>query len=301
MTLLCITNQMDDFRSCTIRGEHKVSCDGYRYRWDERRRKWEVLGECTGCLGRLAKVGLLCIACYEKVQHAFVEWTPAREAAMGSIDRAVKRDTAGRTSGPEGYVPIPGTILAVNEISSYLGSFPGRLDLWVSSERGAMDAVRFGRAVPAALRTHELEEKQHKVRRTRCPECKQLALVWKPPAEPTAPVRVVCTACAHELPQDAFEKVAAIEKPETAAIDGVLVEAGQAVNRRGYFAEDYDGRRPEHEPLDPLEALTRAELAPMAEALGVERHTGLRKPELIAAIRFAQVTVADAAVQEVTE
>ena len=301
MTLLCITNQMDDFRSCTIRGEHKVSCNGYRYRWDDRRRQWQNVGECTGCLGRLAKVGLLCIACYEKVQHAFVEWTPAREAAMGSIDRAVQRDTAGRTSGPEGYVPIPGTILAVNEINSYLGSFPGRLDLWVSTERGAKDAVRFARVVPAALRTHELEEKQHQVRRTRCPQCRQLTLVWKPPAEPGASVKVVCRSCLHELPQDAFEKVAAIENPDAAAAGRVLVEAGQAVNRRGFFAEDYEPARPEHETLDPLDALTRAELAPLAEALGVVRHAGMRKAELIAAIRFAQVAVADAAVQEVAE
>lgn len=288
MTLLCITNQMGDFRSCTIRGEHTVRCDGRRYRWNRRLADWEVAGDCTGCLGQLAKVGLLCIACYERVQHAFTEWTPEREAILGSIDRAVQRDTAGRSSGPEGYVPIPGTLLAVNEIGSYLGTFPGHLDLWVSSTRGAMDAVRFARAVSSALRTHELEEKEHKIRRTRCPECKQLTLMWTPPTEAGGQVSIKCRSCLAEVPHESFEKVTAIENPDApvAASAEILVVAGQAVNQRGEFAETYDPQhRVEHRDLDPLTALTLAELRPMATALGVENVLRLTKPEVIAAIR----------------
>ncbi|WP_349862629.1 hypothetical protein [Leifsonia sp. WHRI 6310E] len=267
MTLLCITNQMDDARSCTIFGQHTVLCDGNRYRWNERRGEWDVAGPCTGCLPRLARVGLLCAACFERVQYAFAEWTPEREAMLGSIARAVQRDTGGRTSGPEGYVPIPATILAVNEIGSYLGTFPGDIELWVTSPRGAMDAIRFARAVPEVLRTHELEEKAHKIRRTRCPECRQLTMVWTPPATPSAPVRVVCSnpECDGELQQDSFEKVAAIEDPERTPTPAI-VEGGQPVNRTGYFAEDYDpAANPEHAPLDPLTALTRAQLYALAK------------------------------------
>lgn len=291
MTLLCITNQMDDFRSCTIRGEHKVSCDGIAYRWNPKRYQWDVAGTCTGCLPRLARVGLLCAACYERVQYAWAEWTPEREALLGSIDRAVQRDTGGRTSGPEGFVPIPGTILAVNEISSYLGTWEGNIELWVSTERGAMDAVRFARAVPAALRTHELEEKAHKIRRTRCSKCRQLTLVWKPPAEAAGHVTIVCANCGHELPQSAFEWVAAVENPDAAAVPA-LVEQGQPVNRTGYFAEDYDPmNRPEHEPLEPLTALTKPQLYAFAhERAGFSKEQvavleKLTKPELIEAIR----------------
>lgn len=293
MTLLCITNSMDDVRSCTIRDQHTVRCDGNVYRWNERKHRWDTIGACTGCLPRLAKVGLLCIVCWEKVEHAFAEWTPARAAMIASVSRTAQPDTAGRTSGPEGYVPIPGTRLAVEEIRSYLRSFPGRTDMWVSTENGAKDAVRFARVVPAALRTYELEEKAHKIRRTRCPECRQLTLVWTPPTHESARVRVTCKACGAEVPQESFEKLAAIEDP-TRSMTPVLIEGGQAVNRRGFFAEDFDPTtRPEHEGLDPLTALTKTELGALAaERLGkdpdeVRLLLKLTKPDLITAINAA--------------
>jgi hypothetical protein len=171
---------MPDWRSCTIRDEHTVRCDDPT--------------TCTGCLPRLASVGLLCYPCWDKVEHAFAEWTPERERMLASIDRAVQRDNVGRSSGPEGYVPIAGTALALDEIHSYLRSGGyGDARLWVSSVQGAMDAVRFGAAVPRALRTHELEERQRPMRRVRCPECGQLSFVRNPPAWAGAPVTVTCT------------------------------------------------------------------------------------------------------------
>lgn len=180
MTLLCITNQMDDWRSCTIRDAHTVRC--------------EHPETCTGCLPKLASVGLLCTSCWGRVEQAFADWTPQRARLMASIDRAVQRDPGGgRGSGPDGYVPIPGTLLAVDEVESYLRSGGwGDARLWVSSERGAMDAVRFAAAVPRALRTHELEERVRPMRRVRCPECGQLSFVRNPPAAAGAPVTVVC-------------------------------------------------------------------------------------------------------------
>lgn len=187
MTLLCVTNQMDDWRSCTIREEHTVRC--------------EHPDTCTGCLPRLASVGLLCYACWARVEHAFAEWTPERRRLLRSIDRAVQRDTGGRTSGPEGYVPIAGTALAVDEVESYLRSFTGDARLWVSSVEGAKDAVRFAAAVPRALRTHELEERERPMRRVRCPECGELTFVRNPPAAAGAPVTVKCqnTACGYTI------------------------------------------------------------------------------------------------------
>lgn len=180
MTLLCITNQMDDWRSCTIRDAHTVRC--------------EHPDTCTGCLPREAKVGLLCYPCWDRLEHALAEWTPERRRMMASIDRAVQRDPgAGKGSGPEGYVPIPGTVLAVDEVESYLRSGGwGDTRLWVSTEQGAADAVRFSAAVPRALRTHELEERARPLRRVRCPECGELSFVRNPPAAAGAPVTVVC-------------------------------------------------------------------------------------------------------------
>ncbi|AGW41727.1 hypothetical protein O159_22870 [Leifsonia xyli subsp. cynodontis DSM 46306] len=180
MTLLCVTNDMDDWRSCTIRDAHTVRCGNP--------------GTCTGCLPRLAQVGLLCYPCWDRVEHAFADWTAERAHLMGSIDRAVQRDTGGRTCGPEGYVPIPGTRLAVDEVESYLRSSNGfqAAEAWVSTVAGAADAVRFAAAAHRALRTHELEERARPLRRTRCPECGQLSFVRNPPATAGAPVTVVC-------------------------------------------------------------------------------------------------------------
>lgn len=217
MSLVCITNDMPDWRSCTVRDAHTVRCDGRRYHWIEKKRRWEDDGPCTGCLPREARVGMLCWSCWDKVEHAFADWTPDRRATLRGLVRAVQRDTEGRTSsGPEGYVPIPGTILAVDEVESYLRSCTGDARAWVSTEAGAMDAVRFAAAVPRALRTHELEEREHKIRRTRCPECRQLTLVWTPPRHEADHVRVVCSneECHAELNQGSFALLAEIEETD---------------------------------------------------------------------------------------
>jgi hypothetical protein len=200
MTLLCITNEMDDWRSCTIRDAHTVRC--------------ENPDTCTGCLPRLAQVGLLCYPCWDRVEHAFADWTTERARIMGSIDRAVQRDTGGRSSGPEGYVPIPGTRLAVDEVESYLRGDWTNARAWVSTDDGARHAIKFAGAVSRALRTHELEERPHKVRRTRCNECGQLTLVWNPPSHFRAPVRVVCSneECGAILDQSSFTVLAQIEE-----------------------------------------------------------------------------------------
>lgn len=193
MSLVCITNEMPDWRSCTVRDAHTVACNGRHYHWIERKQEWQDDGPCTGCLPREARVGMLCYPCWDKVEHAFGEWTPERRRTLLGLVRAVKRDTEGRSgSGPEGYVPIPGTILAVDEVESYLRTCVGDARAWVSTDSGARDAVRFAAAVPRALRTHELEERQRPVRRVRCPACGQLSFVRNPPAGEGQPITVKC-------------------------------------------------------------------------------------------------------------
>lgn len=215
MTVSCITNHMVDAGSCTRKGQHLSDCDGNEYQWVEVRQREETTGRlCGGCLPREARHGLLCSACWGKVQSAFEEWGPFSKLIAG-VDRAVQRDNGGVRGQSVGYVPLPGTMLAVDEIESYLRTMTGSLDVWVSWEAGARDAVRFARSVAAAIRTHAVEERPHRVNRTRCTECRRLTLVWNPTTHPGADVTVTCSnpECGAELDHDSFEKVASIERP----------------------------------------------------------------------------------------
>lgn len=253
--IMCITNQMHDFRSCTHRGAHTVNCDGGEYAWNEKRDREESTGrECKGCRPREARNGHMCLNCYEHVVNAMAEWGPFEEMIDG-IDRAVQRDNGGISGQSLGYVPIPGTVLAVDEIWSYVKTMSGSIDQWVSTVVGAKDARRFARALEGALRTHAVEEKAHAVKRTRCTECKQLTLVYNPTVSLGGNVIVKCSnpACQHEMDQDSFDKIAAIEKP------GIKISI-RLPSGRDEFAEAYDPQREDHADLDPLTILTKAEL-----------------------------------------
>ena len=114
-------------------------------------------------------------------------------------------------------------MLAINEIESYLKSFNGTIEAWVSSYFGAVDAIHFSRAVPAARRTHQIEEKAYRIARTRCPKCKQQSLVWNPPATATSDVTVKCQnqLCGHEISQDGYEVLSLVKVAENAPSDPV--------------------------------------------------------------------------------
>ncbi|QWT24954.1 hypothetical protein KPL76_06245 [Subtercola sp. PAMC28395] len=204
----CITNTMTDVRSCTVKDEHQIVCDGYEYRRNPQHGGEEATGrECRGCLPRIAQVGLLCYSCYDKVLHAYSAWTEDRRRILASIDRAVQRDNGGVRTAQEGYVPLPGTMLALDEVASYLRTDTGTFTEWLSKPEGAADSLRFARAVTAAQRTHELEEKAHRVQRIRCPKCQQQSLVWKPTMKPDDHVTITCqnSSCDAELDQPTFE------------------------------------------------------------------------------------------------
>lgn len=74
MMHVCITNQLDDFRSCTIRGEHRTDkggCDGYQHQYSPVARRDVVLDvECTGCLPQRAELGYLCYSHLAKLGDA---------------------------------------------------------------------------------------------------------------------------------------------------------------------------------------------------------------------------------------
>jgi hypothetical protein len=71
VTLICITNLMDDQHSCTLRGQHQITCDGWEYRWSTDQHLEVATGrECRGCQPREAKHGLLCWECWQTVLTA---------------------------------------------------------------------------------------------------------------------------------------------------------------------------------------------------------------------------------------
>lgn len=205
--LACITNVMLDHRPCTIRDEHLDLCDGHEYRYAEDARLEVATGRaCTGCQPRPATYGLLCTPCWINLTAALDAW-PALEELLSTHTNLVQADNerAGKTLAT---IPIPATRIALDECLSWY--HPARPDQWVATDRGAMNAVHFTRAVRGALRSFPAEDKPRPVERTRCPECDLLALTWQPPVLPGDPVRISCRnpACRYELTQDDLDRAA---------------------------------------------------------------------------------------------
>lgn len=296
MTLFCLTNDFDDeFRPCTRNAQHYANCGGYEVRYNSTRRRYESTArDCRGCVPRGASIGLLCWTCWERVQSAFTEWTPLLARAMWQNDRLVQRDNAGIRSSADGHVNLPGTLLALNEINSYLESFykaKSDTQLWVSTFDGAIDALRFARAVPTAVRTHAIEEKTSKLRRTRCPKCTQLSFTRIPPTIAAGPIKVECQTpeCGYVIKEgrldtwgdESIDVIADIEDPG----------ARQVKTRHdvhGWDAEPYEPARAEHEHLDKLSTQVARDLRNTAREMGVARAGSMTKPELITAIRAAE-------------
>lgn len=162
-----------------------------------------------GCQARLAERGFLCSAHFDRLEHAYARWSEF-EAKAGSLglSRAVQRDNAGVRTSAEGHVNLTGVMLALDECQRHLASAAGHrsLDLWVSTEAGAADAIQFAAAAERAYRSHEIAERPHRITRVRCPECQQ-QLIWTPPAWFEKPVSIRCSnvECGHVMDQDLFE------------------------------------------------------------------------------------------------
>lgn len=167
---------------------------------------------CRGCFPRQAERGFLCASHYDRVEHALMRWDEfERRAGQLGLSKAVQRDNAGVRTTAEGHVNITGITLALDECLRLLGrgmaadiSASG----WVQTEAGAADAIQFAAAAERAYRSHEVEERPHRLRRVRCPECQQ-QLIWNPPAWFEGHVSVSCTneACRHVLNQDEYEEL----------------------------------------------------------------------------------------------
>jgi hypothetical protein len=205
--LTCITNTMADTRGCTIRDEHYAD---YHDSPDH-------LATCNGCVPRPTRVGFVCGPCFNRIEDALQAAGPWFQMLEG-VDHAIRRDTI-NSGKPGSSVPIPPVPLTFEEIESYHRSFTGTAERWVADRTGAQDAVRFARAMEAASRNHPTAETPHHIKRTRCPICEKLTLVWNPPQYFGGHVRVTCRdqTCTFEADQRSFETIATIEKPGKAA------------------------------------------------------------------------------------
>lgn len=206
---VCITNDMAHVsHRCTVKGFHTNTCTGFKRSGKE----------CTGCAPRVAKHGLLCWPCWDRLRNVLAKW-PSFELALLELKaenaNAVTPDGEGSASSKLGFDQVHLVTKTLDECLSFL---PGndlpdgeKLDAWVSSLFGARDAIRFTRVSEAAFDFFELEEKPHALDRTYCPECKMKALSWNPPQFYTDEVRVVCLNCGYEMDQSSHNVLAAIE------------------------------------------------------------------------------------------
>lgn len=200
MSTICVTNSMRTTKSCTLRDTHRETCDG-----------WRGTRECRGCMPRPADRGMLCWTCWEALNSEIAIWYDFA-AIIQNIDRAVTPDSSGPTQKPGSRVIIPQTRLDIDEVESHLASLKsvnGNLERWVSTVDGATDSINFMHAARRARRSHEIEERPHRVR-VKCPSCGTFGLVWFPVESVGAEVSVRCRydGCGFVADQSDFEELA---------------------------------------------------------------------------------------------
>ena len=131
--LPCITNSINDIRSCVKRDEHLTGCDGFEHRWMIRDIGGVEVGsmevtekECSGCLPLPAHVGLLCMTCWEQLDATFArkDDSPVMEAVdltthLHSIEKSQSAND-GIRSAPGSRVIIPPSWIGADELMKSL-------------------------------------------------------------------------------------------------------------------------------------------------------------------------------------
>ncbi len=120
--------------------------------------------------------------------------------AWAKYPRLVQQVSEGIKSSPDGFINLPSTALAVDELNRYLASFPGSTETWASSPEGAQDAVRFTRRFNAAKLAFPLVDIPSRLHEA-CPECELKTLLRTPPQKKFDRVTVTCQnpKCLHQL------------------------------------------------------------------------------------------------------
>jgi hypothetical protein len=213
--LPCITNDVDEIRSCIVNGEHASNCDGQEWQYNrEAECSYRTANECRGCLPAPAEHGMLCFSCFSKTRDA-LKIALDMITHLCSIERAQQLDKNGVRAQAMWIIPVPNTWRMADELIMLLGHpTPGFLssattedieavtssyvlgtdvDQWVARGDGAEAAVHFYRTMQHALTQHPFSDVEHPVQNVRCNECRQLNLVWKPPLDFDGPIHIVCS------------------------------------------------------------------------------------------------------------
>lgn len=195
MTVLCITTEgLPGIRPCSHLGQHRVTCPDHDG-WAERP------GICRGCLPRSADRGFLCAACWDRLDNAWLRWPQFERLVLETDGRAVSPEGGGiKGSTPDGYTNLPLTVLTLDECNRHLRSRGDRtLDAWVHTEDGAADAIQFAHAAQRAYQSLEVEKRELKLERVRCPHCGMLSLMSNPTRQQGAATIVDCQHCGRLL------------------------------------------------------------------------------------------------------
>lgn len=282
--LLCITHYIDGVAACVRRDIHFADCPR---------------GTCEGCVAKEAVNGFVCPSCWSRLEHAISVWDFEFFPTFANEVRAVQPDPAGARTAAS-TVPLSALQLTIDAILRLQRSrVVARL--WVTTEAGAEDAVRFTRAVEAAVRAFPRKEGAKKIPTTRCPACARRTLVYDPAQAVGAEATVRCLngECGKVMDHSSFERIALIEAQccRRCRTDEGCTDRACTCHRlapvpewertsKASEVQVYDPRkRPEHRDLDPLTVHKVKQLQAIALELGIARVKQLRKPELIAAIR----------------
>lgn len=154
--------------------------------------------ECLGCYPHLAEVGLVCERHYGWVKDATDRWPRWLTLVRAADGRTVTGEGGG--GQPLGYVPLPGVALAIDECSRLKASQHGRrLDVWLSDDDGARDALMFARAAFAAYATYEVEPTPARVVRMPCPHCGEITVGMNRVHDQNGWQVITCMHCGEEI------------------------------------------------------------------------------------------------------
>lgn len=192
----CITWSTPRVKGCVVVGKH-VNDD-------------QDHSDCDGCAPALRSVGGLCRACWIRLEQVLASWA-TWDAVLGAEARAFTPESSGR-SQPGPRIPLTRMQVEVAMVREF-DSRRGKLaSLWVATENGAMDAVRFTRAAASTMRAHPDKEVTRSLQRTRCPRCKTASMIYQPPAVPGSDAMVKCVICGYTIDGEHYERLAAIEE-----------------------------------------------------------------------------------------
>lgn len=201
----CVTYLMPGVATC-LSDDHRMPCG-----WD--RTAAEADGRtytCHGCAPAPGFGGRLCKGCWHRVEHALTDW--------GNLCRHLGRESRALTPEVPVHVPpgpgvlIPALQLDIDEARRLDTSEGAPMVRWVSSDQGAMDAIRFAMVVTRISHTHPWQETHRQLPSARCPKCRMRALTWNPPDEAGAHAVIRCLKCGHLMNEDTYERYAAIEE-----------------------------------------------------------------------------------------